>query len=109
MANSVDSDQSTLFASILCWAIICSRRLQQTTFSDVFFFFFFFFLLMALLSSANDLCKQLRPRSGPTERSDLYPNRLRLQRKLEKVYFGEKKPTDDNKKREKRPSMQRVS
>ena len=52
MANSVDPDQtapvgavcsgSMLFASILnlsvCLAIICSRRLQQTTFSDAFFF-----------------------------------------------------------------------
>ena len=51
MADSVDPDQtapigavcsvSTLFASILirqlCQAIICSRRLQQTTFSDAFF------------------------------------------------------------------------
>ena len=48
MANSVDPDQtapicsgSTLFASILnlsvILAIICSRRLQQTTFSDAFF------------------------------------------------------------------------
>ena len=50
MANSVDPDQtapigavhsgSTLFASILnllvCKAIICSRRFQQTTFSDTF-------------------------------------------------------------------------
>ena len=46
MANSVDPDQtapigavcsgSTLFASILN-SIICSRRLQQTTFSDAFF------------------------------------------------------------------------
>ena len=52
MANSMDQDQiapigavcsgSTLFASILnssvMLAIICSRRLQQTTFSDAFFF-----------------------------------------------------------------------
>ena len=52
MANSVDPDQtapigavcsgSMLFASILnlsvILAIICSRRLQQTTFSDAFFF-----------------------------------------------------------------------
>ena len=50
MANSVDPDQtallgavcsgSTLFASILNSreAIICSRRLQQTTFSEAFFF-----------------------------------------------------------------------
>ena len=52
MANSVDPDQttpigavcsgSTLFASILISlvmleAIICSRRLQQRTFSDAFF------------------------------------------------------------------------
>ena len=52
MANSVDPDQttpigavcsgSTLFASILISsvmlvAIICSRRLQQTRFSDAFF------------------------------------------------------------------------
>ena len=51
MVNSVDPDQtapigavcsgSTLFASILnlsvMQAIICSRRLQQTTFSDAFF------------------------------------------------------------------------
>ena len=51
MANSVDPDQtapiravcsgSTLFASILnssvMLAIFCSRRLQQTTFSDAFF------------------------------------------------------------------------
>ena len=51
MTNSVDPDQtapigvvstgSTLFASILnssvILAIICSRRLQQTTFPDVFF------------------------------------------------------------------------
>ena len=51
MANSVNPDQtapigavcsgSTLFASILnslvILAIICSRRLQQTTFSDAFF------------------------------------------------------------------------
>ena len=53
MANSVDPDQtapigavcsgSTLFASILnssvmySWAIFCSRRLQQTKFSDAFF------------------------------------------------------------------------
>ena len=51
MANSVDPDQtapigsvcsgSTLFASILnlsvMKAIICSRRLQKTTFSDAFF------------------------------------------------------------------------
>ena len=47
MANSVEPDQgavcsgSTLFASILncryCKAIICSRRLQQTIFSDTFF------------------------------------------------------------------------
>ena len=51
MANSVDPDQtapigavcsgSTLFASILnssvMLAIICSGRLQQTTFSDAFF------------------------------------------------------------------------
>ena len=50
MANSVDPDQTapigavyfgfTLFASILnssvILAIICSRRLQQTTFSDAF-------------------------------------------------------------------------
>ena len=52
MANNVDPDQtapigavcsgSTLFASIhnlsVMLAIICSRRLQQTTFSDAFFF-----------------------------------------------------------------------
>ena len=52
MANSVDPDQtaligavcsgSTLFASILNWSVllanICSRRLQQMTFSDAFFF-----------------------------------------------------------------------
>ena len=49
MANSVDPDQtapigavcsvSTLFASILnSSVIICSRRLQQTTFSYAFFF-----------------------------------------------------------------------
>ena len=54
MANSVDPDQtaliravcseSTLFASILNSSemlgnlFICSRRLQQTTFSDAFFF-----------------------------------------------------------------------
>ena len=52
MANSVDPDQtapigavcsgSTLFASILnlsvMLAIICSRQIQQTAFSDVFFF-----------------------------------------------------------------------
>ena len=52
MANSVDPDQtapigavcsgSTLFASILnssvMLAIICSRRLQQTTLSDAIFF-----------------------------------------------------------------------
>ena len=51
MANSVDPDQtapigavfsgSTLFASILnlsvILGIICSRRHQQTTFSDAFF------------------------------------------------------------------------
>ena len=51
MANSVDPDQtapigavcsgSTLFASILnssvMLAVTCSRRLQQTTFSDAFF------------------------------------------------------------------------
>ena len=55
MANSVDPDQtapigavcsrSTLFASILTYilnssvmlGIFCSRRLQQTTFSDAFF------------------------------------------------------------------------
>ena len=54
MANSVDPDQtapigavcsgSTLFASILYlsvilgnYSIICSRRLQQMTFSDAFF------------------------------------------------------------------------
>ena len=51
MANSMDPDQtapigavcsgSTLFASILkssvILGIICSRRLQQTTFSDAFF------------------------------------------------------------------------
>ena len=51
MANSVDPDQtapieavcsgSTLFASIfnssVCKAIICSRLLQQTTFSDAVF------------------------------------------------------------------------
>ena len=51
MANSVDQDQtapigavcsgSTLFASILNSSVmlgnICSRRLQQTTFSDAFF------------------------------------------------------------------------
>ena len=52
MANSVDPDQtapigavhsvSTLFASILnlsvmLYAIICSRRLQQMTFSGAFF------------------------------------------------------------------------
>ena len=57
MTNSVDPDQtaliyapigavcsgSTLFTSILnssvkkCKAIICTRRLQQTTFSDTFF------------------------------------------------------------------------
>ena len=51
MENSVDPDQtapigavcseSTLFASILnssvMQAIICSRRLQQMTFSDAFF------------------------------------------------------------------------
>ena len=52
MTNSVDPDQtapigavcsrSKLFASILnlsvnCWAIICSRRLQQTPFSGAFF------------------------------------------------------------------------
>ena len=50
MANSVDPDQtapigavcsgSTLFASILnllvWYAIICSRQLEQTTFSDAF-------------------------------------------------------------------------
>ena len=53
MANSVDPDQtapigsgcsgSTLFASILKSSVrlgnFCSRRLQQTTFSDAFFFF----------------------------------------------------------------------
>ena len=52
MANSVDPDQtvpigavcsgSTLFASILNLSVMlgnyCSRRLQQTTFSDAFFF-----------------------------------------------------------------------
>ena len=52
MANSLDPDQtapigavcsvSTLFASILNLSVmlgnICSRRLQQTTFSDAFFF-----------------------------------------------------------------------
>ena len=52
MANNVDPDQtapigavcsgSTLFASILNSSvmidIICSRRLQQTTFPDAFFF-----------------------------------------------------------------------
>ena len=45
MANSVNPDQtapicsgSTLFACILTLAIICSRRLQQTTFSVAFFF-----------------------------------------------------------------------
>ena len=47
MANSVDPDQtapigavcsgSTLFASILYRQLVCSRRLQQTTFSDTFF------------------------------------------------------------------------
>ena len=51
MANSVDPDQTapigavcsgaTLFASILnssvSLVIFCSRRLQQTTFSDAFF------------------------------------------------------------------------
>ena len=49
MANSVDPDQtravcsgSTLFASILNLSVMfgnffCSRRLQQTTFSDAFF------------------------------------------------------------------------
>ena len=48
MANSVDPDQTgavcygnTLFASILNSSVllgnICSRRLQQTTFSDAFF------------------------------------------------------------------------
>ena len=47
MANSVDPDHTapigavcsvyTLFASILNLAIICSRRLQQTTFTDAFF------------------------------------------------------------------------
>ena len=51
MANSVDPDQtapigavcsgSTLFASILNSSVMlgnfCSRRLQQTTFSDAFF------------------------------------------------------------------------
>ena len=51
MANSVDTDQtapigavcfgSTLFASILNLSVmlgnICSRRFQQTTFSDAFF------------------------------------------------------------------------
>ena len=48
MANSVDPDQtapiavcsgSTLFASMLNSSVmfICSRRLQQTTFSDAFF------------------------------------------------------------------------
>ena len=53
MANSVDPDQTapigavcsgpTLFASILNLSVmlgnICSRQLQQTTFSDAFFFF----------------------------------------------------------------------
>ena len=52
MANSVDPDQTapvgavcsgpTLFASILNLSVMlgnyCSRRLQQTTFSDAFFF-----------------------------------------------------------------------
>ena len=52
MANSVDPDQtapigtvcsgSTLFASILNSSVMignfCSRRLQQTTFSNAFFF-----------------------------------------------------------------------
>ena len=52
MANSVDPDQtaptgavcsgSTLFASIpnssVMLGIFCSRRFQQTTFSDTFFF-----------------------------------------------------------------------
>ena len=51
MANNVDPDQtapigavcseSTLFASILNSLVmegICSRQLQQTTFSDTFFF-----------------------------------------------------------------------
>ena len=48
MANSVDPDQtapigavcsgSTLFACLLKFPIICSGRLQQTTFSDAFFF-----------------------------------------------------------------------
>ena len=45
MANSVDSDQSVLgpcclllyLIRQLCYAIICSRRLQHTTFSDAFF------------------------------------------------------------------------
>ena len=51
MVNSVDPDQtapigavcsgSTLFAPVLnsseCQSILCSRRLQQTTFSDAFF------------------------------------------------------------------------
>ena len=51
MANSVDPDQtapiavrsgSTLFVSLLNLSVMldnyCSRRLQQTTFSDAFFF-----------------------------------------------------------------------
>ena len=48
MANSVDPDQtapigavcsgSTLFASVLDLSVMfCSRRFQQTTFSDAFF------------------------------------------------------------------------
>ena len=47
MANCVDPDQtapigavcsrSTLFASMLNSSVICSRRLQQTTFSDALF------------------------------------------------------------------------
>ena len=65
MANSVDPDQtaprgavcsgSTLFASILnlsvCKAIICSRQLQQTTFSDAFFSWRFKGLIDGSLSS----------------------------------------------------------
>ena len=72
MANSVDPDQtapicsgSTLFASILnlsvILAIICSRRLQQTTFSDAFFSWRFkgWVILHVFLSSADFFENQL--------------------------------------------------
>ena len=89
MANSVDPDQTAPGSSLfwvhavcfytlihqLCWAIICSRQLQQMTFSDAFFLGALRIIVDLTLSLymvifchlPDNLCKQFEPRSGLTK------------------------------------------